>query len=156
VAILLEVRLALLVTALLALFIGVDTESLPAAAVALMTGIVGVLAVTRVTRRWDLITASLVVWGINIVAVLVFSLMGRQGPQEILKDTLFFGGLNGLTSALVAVGALPFLENFFGITTHIKLLELSNPSEPILHKLLTEAPGTYQHSIMVANLAEAS
>jgi len=56
----------------------------------------------------------------------------------------------------VAIGALPFLESFFGITTHIKLLELSNPSEPILHRLLTEAPGTYQHSIMVGNLAEAA
>lgn len=156
IAILLEVRLALLVTALLAMFIGVDTNSLPASAVGLLTGIVGVLAVTKVTRRWDLVTASLLVWGVNILAVLVFSLLSREGIDDILRDTLFFGGLNGLTSALVAVGALPFLESFFGVTTHIKLLELSNPAEPVLHRLLTEAPGTYQHSVMVANLAEAA
>jgi putative nucleotidyltransferase with HDIG domain len=156
IGILLEGRLALLVTALLATFIGIDTSSLPAAAVGLFTGTVGVLAVARVTRRWDLVTASLLVWATNIVSVLVFSLLGQDALDGILRDTLFFGGLNGLTAALVAIGALPFLESFFGITTHIKLLELSNPSEPILHRLLTEAPGTYQHSIMVGNLAEAA
>jgi len=156
IGILLESRLALLVTALLAMFIGIDTGSLPAAAVGLFTGTVGVLAVARVTRRWDLVMASLLVWGTNIVSVLVFSLLGQDALDGILRDTLFFGGLNGLTAALVAIGALPFLESFFGITTHIKLLELSNPSEPVLHRLLTEAPGTYQHSIMVGNLAEAA
>ncbi len=156
IGILLDVRLALLVTALLSMFVGIDTGSLPAAAVALMTGTVAVMAVNRVCRRWDLVTASLLVWGTNILAVLVFSLLGHDGLDGILRDTLFFGGLNGLTAALVAIGALPFLESFFGITTHIKLLELSNPSEPVLHRLLTEAPGTYQHSIMVGNLAEAA
>jgi putative nucleotidyltransferase with HDIG domain len=156
IGILLDGSLALLVTALLSMFIGIDTGSLPAAAVALMTGTVAVMAVNKVCRRWDLVKASLLVWATNILAVLVFSLLGHDGLDGIVRDTLFFGGLNGLTAALVAIGALPFLESFFGITTHIKLLELSNPSEPVLHRLLTEAPGTYQHSIMVGNLAEAA
>ncbi|MBI2123569.1 MAG: HDIG domain-containing protein, partial [Armatimonadetes bacterium] len=50
---------------------------------------------------------------------------------------------------------LPYLEQLFGLVTPIKLLELSNPSQPLLRRLQIEAPGTYHHSIMVANLAEA-
>ncbi|HXE71506.1 MAG TPA: HDIG domain-containing protein [Candidatus Nitrosotenuis sp.] len=156
IAFLLEARLALLTTALLAILTGIFTQAFPPAAVALLTGTVGVLAVARVSGRFDLIAASLVVWASNVLAVLVFSLMSTDEWGEIAKNTLFFGGLNGLTSALVAVGALPFLENFFGITTHIKLVELSSPSEPLLQRLLKEAPGTWQHSVMVANMAESA
>jgi putative nucleotidyltransferase with HDIG domain len=54
------------------------------------------------------------------------------------------------------MGVLPYLENIFGITTSIKLLELANPSQPLLKKLMTEAPGTYHHCIMVGNLGEAA
>lgn len=156
IAILLEVRLALLVTALLALFVGVRTLDFPAASVALLTGLIGVLAVTRVARRWDLITASLIVVAGNILAVLAFSLIAWDDLHTTAHHVLVYGAGNGLISALVAVGALPFLENFFGVTTPIKLLELSNQSEPLLQRLIKEAPGTYQHSVMVANLAESA
>ena len=71
-------------------------------------------------------------------------------------NALLYGGLNGLVPALLAAGALPFLESACQVTTHIKMLELANPDEPALHELLNKAPGTYQHSIMVANLAEAA
>jgi len=52
------------------------------------------------------------------------------------------------------MGILPFLESTFNEVTVLKLLELSNPNSPLLKKLLMEAPGTYHHSILVANLAE--
>lgn len=63
---------------------------------------------------------------------------------------------NGLISSIFTMGLLPYLENIFGITTSIKLLELANPNQPLLKKLLTEAPGTYHHCIMVGNLGEAA
>jgi putative nucleotidyltransferase with HDIG domain len=75
--------------------------------------------------------------------------------QTALVD-MVFGGVNGLLSAWLAIGALPMFEHFSGITTHLRLLDISNPSEPLLQRLLKEAPGTYQHSIMVANLAESA
>ncbi|HHY59606.1 MAG TPA: HDIG domain-containing protein, partial [Clostridia bacterium] len=53
-------------------------------------------------------------------------------------------------------GSLPFLETTFGITTSLRLLEMSNPNQPLLKRLLLEAPGTYHHSILVGNLAEAA
>jgi putative nucleotidyltransferase with HDIG domain len=54
------------------------------------------------------------------------------------------------------VGVLPYLEDMFGITTTFKLLELANPSQPLLRELQLKAPGTYHHSILVGNLAEAA
>ncbi|MFO7820033.1 MAG: HDIG domain-containing protein [Halanaerobacter sp.] len=51
---------------------------------------------------------------------------------------------------------MPYVENIFGITSPVKLLELSNPNQPLLKKLLVEAPGTYHHSVIVGNLAEAA
>ncbi len=55
----------------------------------------------------------------------------------------------------MTIGTLPFLENAFGITSAVKLLELSNPNQLLLRKLMLDAPGTYHHSIIVGNLAEA-
>src|SRR5690606_22079367 len=55
-----------------------------------------------------------------------------------------------------AIGLLPYLESGFGVTTAITLLELSDPNRPLLRELLRKAPGTYYHSMMVCNLAEAA
>ena len=57
-------------------------------------------------------------------------------------------------AAVAAVGTFAVLGNLFGILTVFQLLELANPSQPLLRRLLVETPGTYHHSIMVGNLAE--
>jgi putative nucleotidyltransferase with HDIG domain len=62
----------------------------------------------------------------------------------------------GITSAMVSIGSLPFLENIFGMLTPFRLAELTNADQPLLRKLEEEAPGTYQHSLAVANLAEGA
>ena len=64
--------------------------------------------------------------------------------------------LSSVISGVLAIGMLPFLESSFNITTNMSLLELANPNSPLLKRLLMEAPGTYHHSIMVANLAEVA
>ncbi|MBN1192382.1 MAG: HDIG domain-containing protein [Coriobacteriia bacterium] len=66
------------------------------------------------------------------------------------------GLIGGVVTAVLMVGLLPFFEFVFGVTTDITLLELGNPSHPLLKRLMTEAPGTYSHSVMVANLAETA
>lgn len=68
----------------------------------------------------------------------------------------YLGIANGVLSTVITTGFLPFFENIFRVTTPIKLLELSNPNQPLLRRLLLEAPGTYHHSIIVGNLAEAA
>ena len=56
----------------------------------------------------------------------------------------------------MTIGLLPFFESAFGLLSDMKLIELSNPNHPLLKKVLTETPGTYHHSVMVANLSEAA
>ena len=83
------------------------------------------------------------------------SLASGNAPAEALMPGL--SGLGGgLVTAVLMVGLLPFFEFVFGVTTDITLLELGNPSHPLLKRLITEAPGTYSHSVMAANLAETA
>jgi putative nucleotidyltransferase with HDIG domain len=156
IAILLEYRLSLLVTAMLALCVGIMTGEFGCCAASMVTGLVAVLAVKHVSRRGDLMVASLVIWLVNMLCLVVLSLWKADSAMDIGYNTALFGTLNGLTSSVIAIGALPFLENIFMVTTNIKLLELSNPVEPLLQRLMTEAPGTYHHSMIVANLAESA
>ncbi|MGM9992685.1 MAG: HD family phosphohydrolase [Candidatus Bruticola sp.] len=148
--------LALLSVSMLGIYAGVMTNTLEAAVSVLTTGMVGALAVQSASKRWNVVTASLWVWLTNVLVVVLFSLSGGGSLDKIAIDALFYGGLNGLLPALIAAGALPFLEGALKVTTHIRMLELANPNEAALHELLNKAPGTYMHSIMVANLAEAA
>lgn len=70
--------------------------------------------------------------------------------------TLSFSFGNGVLTAILVIGLLPFFEAAFGILSPLKLVELSNPNHPLLRKLLTETPGSYHHSVMVGNLSEAA
>lgn len=146
-------RLGFLVTGVLAFFIGVMANSLAAMGVAFLTGAVGVIALARVDSRAQLIPATLLVGCTNFITVLAMELLLTQDIQNVMQ-TAGFGLLNGFLSGWVAIGALPMFEQFSGITTHFRLLDLSHMDEPLLRRLTLEAPGTYQHSMMVANLAE--
>lgn len=153
VTMLLSGGLGLLVTGALAIYVGALSSSLAASAVTFITGAVAVMALSNVSNRSRVIWASLMVGVTNMLGAVTFTLMGGAEFASSVND-VGFGLLNGFLSAWLAVGALPMLEYFFGITTHLRLLDLSNQSEPLLQQLTREAPGTYQHSMMVANLAE--
>lgn len=112
-------------------------------------------------QRHDLVFAGLI---ISIAQPLGFvaSLAIHQPWTELAEPVpsfvkmvglSFFGGI---TSAIVSIGSLPFLENIFGMLTPFRLAELTNADQPLIRKLEEEAPGTYQHSLAVANLAEAA
>lgn len=120
--------------------------------------LVGVFSVTRVGQRGDLMRAGFYVALANVVAILAWNLLyGRLViPDMALLANVGWGAAGGLASAVLTIGLLPFLESFFGILTSVRLLELANPNQPLLRRLLLEAPGTYNHSIMVANLSEAA
>jgi putative nucleotidyltransferase with HDIG domain len=67
-----------------------------------------------------------------------------------------FAFASGFLAAVLTLGLMPFFEAGFGILSTSKLIELSNPNHPLLRKILTEAPGTYHHSVVVGNLSEAA
>jgi cyclic-di-AMP phosphodiesterase PgpH len=73
----------------------------------------------------------------------------------VLPDTIIYG-LSGVAWFIVALGISPYLERFFDLVTPIRLAELSNPNLPLLKRLATEAPGTFQHTMFVASLAESA
>jgi hypothetical protein len=75
-------------------------------------------------------------------------------PSKGVAEQMIAAALTGLLTAVVAIGVLPVLENLFKITTDITLLELTDFNHPLLRKLQLVAPGSYHHSLMVANLAE--
>ncbi|MDP4132964.1 MAG: HDIG domain-containing protein [Bacillota bacterium] len=81
-------------------------------------------------------------------------IIGRSVNSVILCSLL--GGANGIISSIVVIGTTPMLENIFDIITTFKLNDLGNPEKSLLKRLMFEAPGTYHHSLMVGNLAEAA
>ncbi|MCY7322624.1 MAG: HDIG domain-containing protein, partial [Phormidesmis sp. CAN_BIN36] len=74
---------------------------------------------------------------------------------ELLGATAIYA-LLGLAWSVVAIGLSPYLENLFDLVTTIRLVELANPNRPLLKRLAAETPGTFQHTLFVANLAEAA
>lgn len=107
------------------------------------------------SQRMQLLIKGSYIGSLKLVLFLSFIGFGFNFTDDILMDSLFLI-LSGLISGIFALGSLPMWENVFKILTPLKLMELSNPNEPVLKRLQIEAPGTYQHSLMVGNLSEAS
>ncbi len=154
ITLLLDSRLAVLLTCFFAVIVGLVTSGkLAYAAVALIGGITATLSLGKVTQRSDVTRVGFIVGAANFAAMVAFALID---DDMFLARNSYLGLINGILSAILTIGFLPYLENIFGITSSIKLLELSNPNQPLLRRLLLEAPGTYHHSIIVGNLAEAA
>lgn len=107
----------------------------------------------KMQQRNDIIYATL---GIGLLCGILNFLIGNMVSinikEVIINSLLTIVGV--LISGILTIGILPFIENTFDVVTTLKLLELSNPNSPLLRKLLMESPGTYHHSMLVANLAE--
>lgn len=154
IAMLLGSQLALMGSLFLGAMAGLLTGlDLRPALVVLVSGVAGVYGVSKVSQRGDLARAGAVV-GVAGAATMLG--LGLYQDDMILLRSAFLAGVGGILSAVLAIGLLPYLESAFGITSAIRLLELSNPNHPLLRRLLMEAPGTYHHSIIVGNLAEAA
>jgi putative nucleotidyltransferase with HDIG domain len=112
-----------------------------------------IYTVVRVNSRTQLLQAGIFVAAVTSLVTFAVSLVGGSTFSAALWQGVIGLG-NGLLSLMLAMVLLPLLENAFNILTPMKLLELSDPGQPLLHKLLQNAPGTFSHSMMVGNLAE--
>lgn len=162
IAILVDPEMALLSSIILAVFVGILADpvvttsfGLQVAIVALFSGVVGVFSVSRLSQRSDLARAGLFISAVNVILVSAIALTSGMTATVWLVGVLL-GIVNGLASSVLTVGTLHWFEAAFHITSGIRLLELSNPNRPLLKRLLVEAPGTYHHSVLVGNLAEAA
>jgi cyclic-di-AMP phosphodiesterase PgpH len=114
-----------------------------------------IYAVVRVRSRQRLLKAGLFVAVVTTVVTFAVGLIGGGNPSEALWQGVLGLG-NGLLSLMLAMVLLPLLEDAFNILTPMKLLELSNTGNTLLHKLLQKAPGTFTHSMQVGSLADAA
>lgn len=155
-AILMDAKTGVLITVVLSMFMGVITNGQVAySIVALVGGLVGVYRVTRLSQRSHLVRTSFDIGLMSTLTIIVLGLIWNQSFYLIGLGAAM-GVINGILASILTIGTLPFLESAFGITTAVKLLELSNPGHPLLKRLMVEAPGTYNHSILVGNLGEAA
>ncbi len=157
IAILIDSRLAVLVVSVMSLLLALMAGGqVNFGVVGLAGGITGVYSVSKLSQRGDLARAGFYTSAANVAAIMVMGIISNASPGLVVSSAFILGITNGILSSILTNGSLPYLENAFGITSSVRLLELSQPSNPLLKRLLTEAPGTYHHSILVGNLAEAA
>lgn len=160
ISILLDLKLALIINFILTLAVMLMTNSIVVNGevkfiyLAAVSGAFSAFVVSKANQRNKLAVAGVAVGVISVFVIAAFDIINKYPAQTILKDS-YIVFLNGLFSIVITIGLLPFLETTFNIITPQRLLELANPNQPLLRRLLTEAPGTYHHSLMVGNLAEA-
>ncbi|KKI88568.1 membrane protein [Bacillus sp. SA1-12] len=107
--------------------------------------------------RSKILQAGLFVAGMNVLVITAIMLIRNSSYSNVEISSYFIMAcVSGLVSSVLTIGFMPFFETGFGILSTMKLIELSNPNHPLLRKILTETPGTYHHSVMVANLSESA
>ena len=153
VAILLGAGPAMVLSIFLAIIAGASNDlSLELATYVFVGSLTGILAVRRGDRVAVFLQAGVAIFAANVAVVSIFSLLGTRDITGVLQ--LFGASAAAAAGAAIAtVGTFQAVGNLFGILTVFQLLELANPSQPLLRRLLVETPGTYHHSLMVGNLA---
>lgn len=118
--------------------------------------IAGVYSLGKPTLRRSILVSGLIVVLTNLISITAIYMLFYSVKWQDLTQLYGFGVISGLLSSILTIGLVPFFESAFGILSTMKLIELSNPNHPLLRRLLMETPGTYHHSIMVANLSESA
>jgi putative nucleotidyltransferase with HDIG domain len=122
---------------------------------AFLGGLAGTAVVLDAEKRIDLVRAGLLLSIADGLVFLVLGLLGNYEPRMVFS--LVAGGVaNGFLCGILALGFLPVFELTLNAPTRFKLMELSDLNSPIFKRMLSQAPGTYTHSISVANLAETA
>ena len=149
-------KISIIINSFNLLFIGIIIGFEPQIIlVAIVANIISSLTLKKVNQRNDILYSTAYLAVSSAIIVLSSGILLSNNIKRILIDVALATG-GAFISGILAMGLLPFLESSFNLVTNMKLLELSNPDNLLLKRLLMEAPGTYHHSIMVANLAEVA
>ncbi|WP_088809008.1 MULTISPECIES: HD family phosphohydrolase [unclassified Listeria] len=121
----------------------------------LLSGLTSVVALKDYSRRIAIFQTGMIVGALNVVyALLLLGINNSTLLSLNAVQVIFYAFLGGIGSFMLGLALIPLFETLFGILTTSRLIELANPNHPLLKKILMKAPGTYHHSMMVANLAE--
>lgn len=149
-------RMAIFMTVVLSIVMGINVEnSLNFVITFLFGGIIGIFSIRNITRRWHIIRAGILVGLTNSLIIITIGFLNNINFDIFIADSMW-GFINGVVCAFIVMGFLPLLEDLFKMTTPITLLELTDMNHPLLKQMMIKAPGTYHHSLMVGNLAEAA
>ncbi|HZK34223.1 MAG TPA: HDIG domain-containing protein, partial [Bacillota bacterium] len=155
-AILTKPRTAMVINIMLAVLVSYMLDmQMYALLMTLSGGMVGILLVQAKQNRYAIAWSGIAVSLASILSIVSSEMLSSGGWQSPLQSS-FYGSMSGMLASILTIGTLPIWENLFEVITPIRLIELANPNQPILKRLLIEAPGTYHHSIIVANLAESA
>lgn len=122
---------------------------------AVINGVIGTIILKKMQQRNDILYSSIYMAITNVMFTFSSGFLLSNNVLDVVKNAAF-AFISSCISGVLTIGFLPFFESAFDIVTTIKLLELSNPNNPLLRKILLEAPGTYHHSVLVGNLAEVA
>ncbi len=123
----------------------------------LFAQLAAVYSIRNVKDKTAMAKALLLLASVQVISVLLFLFFAfEKYAWEAVLLYVGFAVFSAILTVILVAGILPFVEAGFGVLSETKLLELSKPNHPLLEKILTDAPGTYHHSIMVANLCEAA
>jgi putative nucleotidyltransferase with HDIG domain len=152
--VLLDAGIGTVMVALLAALAGmVNGLSLELSTYVFLGGLAGILAIRKGERQHFFVQAAFAVTLAEAAVIGVFTLLGQHDMTGMLQLSVAAAG-GAVVATVVTLGSFAILGNLFGILTGSQLLELANPSQPLLRRLVVETPGTYHHSLMVGNLAE--
>lgn len=156
-SVLLDFQVAVVCAGFLALFLGIVAgNAFDVTFFAFLSGVAGAAVIWRAERTmtflWAGFAVAVSVFATAALFALVHGGLSISGAGNLLYSAVANGGL----SASLTFLSFSVLGRIFGITTHLQLLELAHPNQPLLYRLAREAPGTYHHSIMVSNLAESA
>jgi cyclic-di-AMP phosphodiesterase PgpH len=150
-------RVSMIAAMILAVVVGLQPvfHDVPATFLCVVGGVTAALSVKTLRSRSNFYAPVLIIAAGYLLSALALGLSSGWPVEEIGLRALL-GALNGLVSAGLTFFLLPVAESVTHITTDLTLLELSDPSRPLLRRLSLEAPGTYAHSVAMANLVEAA
>jgi len=122
----------------------------------LFSSFAAVLSIHSLKRPKEIFVICVKAWISCIFVILALHLYSNTIGQFSIATDILSEGFFMLLTAVAVVGLLPLLEYLFGIMTDAALIEYMDPNNDLLRRLTIEAPGTYQHSVVVGNLAEAA
>lgn len=156
ISILLDLRLGIVVNLLLALSVSFAVKgNVGFLFTVVIGGTIAAYIVHGANQRSRMPVSGLVIAALNAAIIASVGLIEKSDLLTLANNAAAVA-VNGLLSTIFTIGTLPFFESSFNIITPLKLLEMANPNQPLMKKLLMEAPGTYHHSLMVGNLAEVA
>lgn len=133
----------------------VPTQVLSVLLITMCGGTIAIFSLRKSSSRGAVLLTGLYVGAVNMICVLCVGLLTSNDITSNMRDA-WYTCIGAVVAAILCVGMLPALEAVFNLATPSKLMELANPNHPLLRRLMIEAPGTYHHSVIVGNIAEAA